>query len=555
MRTSAIPDRLAVVAIAAALLLPADAFAQMREVVSKQVSVGASDATLVLEFRDGERLDASFRGGTVEVDGRTLGSFESGGTLDASWRALLGQAVALENGPLAVAIRDWTPPEALSGSALEVGQALDRALDGAIEPASAQDAGTEQDLLVSVGDDGESTLARLLSGSLTRLSVIEEALEGLGPSIRVLVEEDFDLPAGETIEGTVVVIDGSAHVEGEIRGNLVVVDGSVSLEEGSRITGELRMAETRMLRNLGTVEGGVVDVLETDRDQADELRERLRTEIRDEVRRDLRNELRNVTRSSDNGFSFLSPFRSVVRGVGGLIETIFTVLVLGLLGAVAVSFARENIEIVAETARQAPGRAAMVGLAGTFLLIPIWVLGVVALVVSIVGIPVAIAWLPLFPAAVLIAGLFGYLAVAKNAGEWLADSGYTWTDWVRKSNPIHTIVAGLIGLMLAFAAAHILSILPFFGFLSGLLVFVGCVITFAAIQIGFGAVLLTRGGRRREYWWMDPEEAWAAAMDIDGDLQDDAAAGTGAGTAGGAGAGTDAGTETAENDRRGDDHV
>jgi hypothetical protein len=257
------------------------------------------------------------------------------------------------------------------------------------------------------------------------------------------------------------------------------------------------------------------------------LRERLRSEIRDEVRRDLRNELRNVNRASDNGFSFFSPFRSVLRGVGGLIETVFTILVLGLLGAVAVSFARENIEIVADTARRAPGRAAMVGLAGTFLLIPIWILGAVALVVSIVGIPVAIAWLPLFPAAVLVAGLFGYLAVAKNAGEWLADSGYAWTDWVRKSNPVHTIVAGLIGLMLAFAAAHVISILPFFGFLSALLVFVGCVITFGAVQIGFGAVLLTRGGRRREYWSLDPEEAWAAAMDIDTELDDEPTAGAG----------------------------
>jgi hypothetical protein len=234
-----------------------------------------------------------------------------------------------------------------------------------------------------------------------------------------------------------------------------------------------------------------------------------------------------VNQADDDGFSFLSPFRTVLRGIGGVIETVFTILVLGLLGAVAVSFARENIEIVADTARRAPGRAAAVGLAGTFLLIPIWILGAVALVVSIVGIPVAIAWLPLCPAAVLVAGIFGYLAVAKNAGEWLADSGYAWTDWVRKSNPVHTILAGLIGLMLAFLAAHVISIVPFFGFLSGLLVFVGVVVTFAAVQVGFGAVLLTRGGRRREYWPLDPEEAWAAAMDLDADLDEGTATAAG----------------------------
>jgi hypothetical protein len=530
MRRSAIPSRLLAVAFTAALLLPADASAQLREVVSKQISVGASEAALVLEFSGGDRLDAAFRNGAVSVDGRSLGSYEVGGPLDSAWRALLGQAVALENGPLAVAVRDWTAPSSLTGNALEVGEALERALTEALEPAPTGAA----NVTVSNGQGEASTLARLLVGSVTRLSVIEDALRGLGPNIVVRVQEDFEVGAGEVVEGTVVVIDGAARIEGEIRGDLVVVDGSVALEEGSVVTGELRMADARMLRNLGSVSGGVVDVLATERSQTDDLRERLRSEIRDEVRRDLRNEIRDVTRSSRNGFSFLSPFRSVVRGIGGLIETVFTILVLGLLGAVAVSFARENIEIVADTAREAPGRAAAVGLAGTFLLVPIWILGAVALVISIVGIPVAIAWLPLFPAAVLVAGLFGYLAVAKNAGEWLADSGYAWTDWIRKSNPVHAIVGGLIGLMLAFAAAHVLSILPFFGFLSGLLVFVGCVITFAAVQIGFGAVLLTRGGRRREHWSLDPEEAWAAAMDIDPDLEDDIATGAGS-TGGGAG--------------------
>jgi hypothetical protein len=531
MRRSAIPSRLLAVAFTAALLLPAGASAQLREVVSKQISVGASEAALVLEFTGGERLDAAFRNGTVSVDGRSLGSYEVGGPLDSAWRALLGQAVALENGPLAVAVSDWSVPASLAGSALDVGQALERALTEALEPASPAEA---PGVSVSVGQSEGSTLARLLVGSVTRLSVIEDALRGLGPNIMVHVQEDFEVAAGEVVEGTVVLIDGTARIEGEIRGDLVVVDGSVALEEGSVVTGELRMADARMLRNLGSVSGGVVDVLATERSETDDLRERLRSEIRDEIRRDLRNEIRDVTRSSSNGFSFLSPFRSVVRGVGGLIETVFTILVLGLLGAVAVSFARENIEIVADAAREAPGRAATVGLAGTFLLLPIWILGAVALVISIVGIPVAIAWLPLFPAAVLVAGLFGYLAVAKNAGEWLADSGYAWTDWIRKSNPVHAIVGGLVGLMLAFAAAHVLSILPFFGFLSGLLVFVGCVITFAAVQIGFGAVLLTRGGRRREHWTMDPEEAWAAAMDIDTDLEDDIATAAGS-TGGGAG--------------------
>lgn len=527
MRRSAALNRSLLVALAA-LVLPVQGSAQLREVVSKQIAVGASDAELVLEFRDGERLSAALRNGSVVVDDRTLGSFETGDALDAAWRSLLGQAIALENGPLAQAVVDWAPPESLSGEAAEAASALDETLEGVL---SAPAADAAQDVSVSIQDGSEGALARLLVGSMTRLSVIEEALEGLGSRLSIHIEEDFDVPAGEVVEGTVLVIDGAANVAGEIQGDLVVIDGDVTLEPGSVVSGELRLADARVVRNEGTVEGGVVDVLATERTDISELRDRIREEIGDEVRRDIRSEVRRAERSSDDGFSLFAPVRSVVRGIGGVIETVFVVLVLGLLGAAAAAFAGENLEVVAETARRAPGRAVTVGLAGTFLAIPVWILGAIALVVTIVGIPVAIAWLPLFPAAVAVAAIFGYLAVAKNAGEWLADSGYEWTDWIRPSNAVHTIAAGLIGLSLAFGVAHLVSILPFFGFLSGLLTFIGVVVTLAAFQVGFGAVILTRGGRRREYWSTDPDETWAAAMDLDSDLNASAEAGAAPGGA------------------------
>lgn len=525
MRKPAI--RTLILAVVLALVAsPNDGFAQVREVVAKQVSVGADEATLELGFNGGDRLAVAFREGTVTADGQDIGTYEPGGPLDTAWRSLLGQAVALENGPLAEALVEWSPPSELTGVALDAAEALDRAIDDALE-APATNATSEDGVSISIRNGPESALRRLLLGSVTRLSVIEEALEGLGSTANVYIEEDLDVAVDEVVEGTAVVIGGSARVAGEIRGDLVVVDGSVALDEGSVVTGELRLADTRVLRNLGSIEGGVVDVLEDERAATVDLREQIRSEVRDEIRRDLRDEIRLATRGTDDGFSFLAPIRSVVRGIGGVIEKVFIVLVLGLLGAGAVAFARENLALVADTARHAPGRAAAVGLAGTFLLVPVWILGAIALVVSIVGIPVALVWLPLFPAAAVVAGLFGYLAVAKNAGEWLADRGYAWTDWVRVSNPVHTIIAGLIGLVLAFVIADLVSILPFFGFLSGLLVFVGGVLTFFAIQVGFGAVILTRGGRRREYWAMDSDEAWASAMSMDPDEGPEASAGAG----------------------------
>jgi hypothetical protein len=69
--------------------------------------------------------------------------------------------------------------------------------------------------------------------------------------------------------------------------------------------------------------------------------------------------------------------------------------------------------------------------------------------------------------------------------------------------------------MLAFMAANVISIAPFLGFLSALLMFVGILLTFFVVQIGFGAVLLTRGGRRKDSWSRFHPGGWERSMGID----------------------------------------
>jgi hypothetical protein len=157
--------------------------------------------------------------------------------------------------------------------------------------------------------------------------------------------------------------------------------------------------------------------------------------------------------------------------------------------------------VVAETARRAPGRSAAVGLAGAFLTLPVWLLGTVALAISIIGIPVALIWLPLFPLAVALAAGLGYYAVARNVGAWMARRRYPYLGWVSPSNPITLVAGGVLGLLSAFAISNVLTIAgPWLGFLRGLFVAGGVLMTIWAVLAGFGAVLITRGGRRPEYY-------------------------------------------------------
>jgi len=498
-----------------ALITPSGVEAQLREIIAKNVGASSSGATLELAFADDGELAISLDDGDVLVDGEVVGSFESGDELDAAWRTLLGQAMALENGALAEALVSWQPPEDGSTQTLDASQAVDEALESALRNVEPQSERPEGSLTISGGD--ENPLMHLLVNSMGRLGVLEEALEGLEETFQIHVDEDVVIEEGSVVDGTVVVIGGSLRVEGGIEGDVVVVDGTLDVRNDGYIEGEARVAEARVVRNNGEIRGGIVDVLEDERADESEMRNRLRDEIREEIRRDLRNEIRSVARfDDDESFSIMSPIRPVVRGVGGVVEKLIMVFILGLIGAGFLAFAGENMDAIADTARRSPGRAAMVGFAGTFLLMPVWLLGALALIVSIVGIPVALAWVPLFPLAAVMAAVLGYITVARNAGEWLADSNVPWTGWIRKSNPVFTLVGGLLGLSAAFVAANLISIAPFLNILSGLLFAAGVIITIAAAQIGFGAVLLTRAGRRREhYGTYDADAAWAEAMGID----------------------------------------
>ena len=504
----------------AALAIPATAQTQLRDVVAKEVSVGRDEARLHLEFSNGEALEISFEDGAVLLDGRAIGSFEPGSELDAAWRELLARSVALDDGPLSRMLDDWTVPADLDGDLADIARQIDQALEDALEEGSVRvevDAGSP-----SVTVNGES-LAGALIRSLGRMGALEEALSGLDGDLRIHVDEDVLVAEGTVVRGTVVSIGGVTRVDGEIDGDLVVVGGDVELGEDGRVTGELRIAEARIVRNEGEV-GRIVDVVEARDDSESELRDRIREELerelRGEVREELRRELRSEMRQDDRSFSLFAPFRPFARAVGGVAEKLLAILLLALFGAGVLAFAGDNVDVIAETARRSPGRSAMVGFAGTILLLPVWILGTIALAVSIIFIPVAIAWLPLSPLAACLAALIGYLAVARNAGEWLADSEYPWTGWIRKSNSWVTMLGGLVGLMFAFIAANVVSVAPFLGFLSGLLVFAGVVITVIAVQVGFGAVLLTRAGRRREAWsGYDPDVAWEAAMSVDVDVE------------------------------------
>jgi hypothetical protein len=192
------------------------------------------------------------------------------------------------------------------------------------------------------------------------------------------------------------------------------------------------------------------------------------------------------------------PFHYLARGFSNLMSVILIYAVLLALAIGTIFFGgRKYIEGVADTARHNMTRSLLVGIAGTFLIMPAFVLGIIALAISIVGILAIPVWVIGFPIALFGALVLGYLAIAHAGGEALAERRFYVNDWFQRGNSYYFILTGL-GLLLAFfvASAVISMAGPWLRVISNLLTFFAIVLTWAAFTIGFGAVLISRGGKR-----------------------------------------------------------
>lgn len=352
---------------------------------------------------------------------------------------------------------------------------------------------------VVVGDaiqDGIS--GRTLGSLLLRLDLLTSLsgdIDGFNADgMRVLIGEDFRVEAGTELSAPLIVIDGNLEVAGLVSHDLVAIGSEIHLLEGGRIEGRLHLADSELLEEGGSFDGEV-NYIDVDSDDIDRA-------IRSDVRAD--REVRVGAR--DRGI-LSAPFAvmgNFGRGLSGVLRNLMLLMILGIAGGAVVHFAPANLDAVAESARRAPGRALTVGMAGSFMVLPAYILGIVGLAVSIIGIPGLLLWVPFFPVAVVLAAGLGYVAIARNVGTWVARQKLPRMGWVRVTNAHTLIFGGLVVLMAPYILANALHVAGgWFSGLRALLGVVGVVGNAIAALIGFGAVLTTRAGRKPEFWAED----------------------------------------------------
>lgn len=271
----------------------------------------------------------------------------------------------------------------------------------------------------------------------------------------------FTLPKDDSLAGHLLVVQGDANVHGRLLGNLVTLDGDVSVHPGGSVSGEI-LALNGEVHSAGGNIGGTVRAFGTP--LADDVAPR--------------------------------PKRSrLERTLDRLAGTIGAFLTLLALGAGIVAVTRSRLEVVADTGSHSFARSAIVGFVGQILLLPTFGILVVGLIVSIVGIlllPFAVA------GYLLLAGIGyvgGYLAVAHAIGGAFTRRRLT-AGAVLRPNSYRDMATGLGALAAPWLVWALFGGVPVVGALLWLAAFLA---TWLAVTVGFGAMLLSRGGSRANF--------------------------------------------------------
>jgi len=470
-----------------------------REVSHTSVTLSGDEATLELEFTDGEPIQIRLEDGEILINGGQAATYVRGGQFESEWRALLRSAA---EGELATGWSDFAATEFGSqdaAAATAIRSALGGAVAGAmIAPAAdaavqeATETAPESEATTSPAtraDVQESSAREIVSGGLVvelsevgsvgralgRVGLTPElarVLNGdlVGPMRIVIDARQYRLPEGVRLDHGLILVQSDAVIAGSVAGPVIVAEGSLRIAPTAAIEGDVVAVNASISNEGGAIAGALREARGIDRVVVPEAA----------VQR----------RVIDRGPSFLD---NVWSGLGSLAKTIAFFLLFGFLGALVVYFFRGHLEAVSDTVSYSFGRSFLAGLAAEVLFFPI------LLVMTVLVLPIIA--IPFYVVGFFLAALLGYLGVAHAAGENLTRHRFpTWGARMRRANSYYYVLNGLGVLLAGFAGAAISQMFgPLLGWAQGLLIAAAWILTWVAATAGLGGALLSRGGTRRKY--------------------------------------------------------
>jgi hypothetical protein len=287
---------------------------------------------------------------------------------------------------------------------------------------------------------------------LKRISVDPEGVR-LPPADSIGMD-DIVIAVGAT-SGRIATM-GRIDVHGTVRGNVVAIGEDVIVHRGGRITGDAVSVGGTVVLDGGTVEG----------------------------------EMRSIS-------EVVAPIAAPVQRagfldvLGDMQDVMGALVIMVLLGFATLVFAEDRLRVVTETIEQRFSRSMMFGLVAEVSFIPTMIIVPLLLVITIVGIvlaPFAVVAIGLLGAAL---ALLGFLAMSRVAGQALTRSAAPASP---RGVELRSMLAGLFFFFGLWLLAAMLGWVPILG---SVLRALAVVLTWAAVTVGLGAAVISRGGSRR----------------------------------------------------------
>jgi hypothetical protein len=283
--------------------------------------------------------------------------------------------------------------------------------------------------------------------------------EPVGDQVRM--GGNITVPKGETVLGDVVAIGGDVDVEGRVLGDVVSLGGVLRLYDTARVNGDAVAVGGRLEKDPGAQVLGKTTTV-------------------------------GVQLPFVMGHRRTWEASGPVGALVGFLVTLLWIALLLILGAVFLLVMSRHVDRAEANLRSSPLKAGLVGFLAQLFFLPVYVIGLVLLVITIIGIPIAVLWAVGFFVLGFVAAFFGFTAVARAVGRSVME---------RLGRPLSSSYVALLMGLIVLSAPMLFHNLFHLGpgmmdFFAMLFFGLGCLVLYIAFTIGFGAAILTRFGTR-----------------------------------------------------------
>lgn len=281
--------------------------------------------------------------------------------------------------------------------------------------------------------------------------------------VHIRVGRDYVLPADQVATQPVIVVGGSATIDGRMEDDLVVIGGAVRLGPAAQIRGDLvSMGGQLTVADTAQITGEIHDV--------SVFWPRLRFVLRDWW-----------WGIDDTWWAMFS-----------LVGTLFRLTLIMLASCFVALLAPGWIRRIEQTATHTTIGSGVVGVTLQVMFVPLLILTIVGMIVTIVGIPLLIL-VPFALMAFAIVWLAGFTGVAAQIGGRLRGR----MSGTASDSPVLDTACGVALLGVITVVGNILAVGPW-AFTPTAVAFgtAGLIIEYLAWTVGLGAALLTPFRRR-----------------------------------------------------------